>query len=107
MKTKEEKNEFEFYEKIKDWNFDQFQIETDYLTNWKMYEILENLTDSSSRVLDLGTGGGEKVLKEFPEYLKEIVATDYSKEMINTANNNLKKSGKKNISFRIKFKNFK
>ena len=41
MKTREETNEFEFYEKIKDWNFDEFQIETDYLTNWKMYEILK------------------------------------------------------------------
>ena len=101
MKTREETNEFEFYEKIKDWNFDEFQIETDYLTNWKMYEILKDLTDSNSKVLDLGTGGGEKVLQKFPDYLKEVVATDYSKEMINTANENLKKSGRGNITFRI------
>ena len=85
MKDLNEKNEFDYYEKIKDWNFDEFEIETEYLTDWDMYEILEKITDSNSRVLDLGTGGGEKVLARFPEYLKEIVATDYSKEMIDTA----------------------
>ena len=101
MKALREKNEFEFYEKIKDWNFDEFDIETEYLTDWDMYEILERVTDSNSRVLDLGTGGGEKVIESFPEYLKEIVATDYSKEMINTASENLRKSGRRNITFRV------
>ena len=71
MKDLKEKNEFDFYERIKDWNFDEFEIETEYLTDWDMYEILEKITDSNSRVLDLGTGGGEKVIERFPEYLKE------------------------------------
>ena len=66
-----------------------------------MFKILENVTNSNSRVLDLGTGGGEKVIGRFPEYLKEIIATDYSKEMINTANENLERSGRKNIAFRV------
>lgn len=96
-----EKNEFNFYEKAKDWNFDEFEIETEYLTVWNMYEILKKVTDSNSVVLDLGTGGGEKVLKMFPNYLKEVIATDYSKEMIFTANKNLKKSGKTNITFKV------
>ena len=101
MKDLREKNEFEFYEKIKDWSFDEFEIDTEYLTDWDMYEILAKVTDSNSRVLDLGTGGGEKVIERFPEYLKEIVATDYSKEMIKTANENLRKSGRGNITFRV------
>ena len=95
------KCEYDFYEKIKDWNFDEFEIDVDYLTNWDMYEILRSVTDENSKVLDLGTGGGEKVLSCFPEYLKEIVATDFSEEMIKTANENLKKSGRKNITFRV------
>ena len=49
MKDLREKNEFEFYEKIKDWSFDEFDIETEYLTDWDMYEILERITDSNSR----------------------------------------------------------
>ena len=80
--------EYKYYENKKNWNFDMFDIETEELTNWNMYEILKELTDSSSRVLDLGTGGGEKVLKCFPSYLKEVVGTDFSPSMIETANRN-------------------
>ena len=46
MKGLREKNEYEFYEKIKDWSFDQFEIEAEYLTNWDMYEILGSITKS-------------------------------------------------------------
>lgn len=53
--------EYEFYEQIKDWDFDSFQIESISLTNWNMYELLTRFTNSSSRVLDLGCGGGEKI----------------------------------------------
>ena len=93
--------EKEYYEQIKDWNFDEFEIKTERKTNWDMYKLLEELTDENSKVLDLGTGGGEKVLSKYPTYLKEVIATDLSSEMIKTANENLKKSGRKNIEFKI------
>ena len=93
--------EKDFYEEIKDWNFDEFQIETEEFTNWDMFEILKSVTNENSRILDLGTGGGEKVIRFFPEYAKEIIATDFSKAMIETANENLKKSGRKNITFKM------
>ena len=48
--------------------------------------------DKTSVVLDLGTGGGEKVIKNFP-ICKEIIVSDYSDEMIKTANKNLKVCG--------------
>lgn len=96
-----QENEYEFYEQIKDWNFDMFQIESETLTSWDMYDILSKVTDKNSKILDLGTGGGEKVLKLFPKNVKEILATDFSKEMIKTANENLNKSERKNITFRI------
>ena len=92
--------ELEYYEEIKDWNFDMFQIETQKLTDWDMFEILKRLATKESKILDLGTGGGEKVIKYFPE-CKEILGTDFSPEMINTANNNLKESGRKNIAFKV------
>ena len=95
------KKEMEYYEQIKDWNFDEFQITTEDFTNWDMFEILKKVTNEESRILDLGTGGGEKVLKFFPENVKEILATDLSSAMIETANKNLKASGRKNITFRI------
>lgn len=93
-------NEKEFYEEIKDWDFSMFEIESVKLTNWDLYELLKEITTKDSKILDLGTGGGEKLLKSFPE-VKEILGTDYSKEMIKTANKNLKESGRKNISFRL------
>ena len=85
---------------IKDWNFDMFERKVINLTNWDLYEILKRIVDKDSKILDLGTGGGEKVLKYFPD-CKEILATDYSKAMIKTAKENLKKSGRKNITFRV------
>lgn len=92
--------EKEFYEEIKNWDFSDFDIKTEYFTNWDLYQILKEITNENSKILDLGTGGGEKVISSFP-MVKEIIGTDFSLEMIKTANQNLKKSGRKNIKFRI------
>lgn len=94
-----QETEHEYYEQIKDWNFEKFEIETEEFTNWDMYKILNDVSNNSSRILDLGTGGGEKVIKNFPEDAKEIIGIDFSEEMIKTANKNLAESGRKNISF--------
>lgn len=82
--------EYNFYNQIKNWDFSQINYTKETLTNWDMYEILNQKADESSIVLDLGTGGGEKVLKYFPK-VKQIIATDFSEEMIKTANENLKR----------------
>ena len=92
--------EKEFYDESSDWNFDQFEIESEHFTNWDMFEILKKITNKDSKILDLGTGGGERVLTDFPE-VKEILGTDFSEDMIKTANENLKKSKKKNIKFKV------
>ncbi|MBR5370122.1 MAG: methyltransferase domain-containing protein [Bacilli bacterium] len=93
--------ELEFYEQIKDWSFDEFEIKTERLTDWDMYKLLKKLTDENSKILDLGTGGGEKVLSKYPTYLKEVLAVDLSEEMIKTATKNLKKTNRKNITFKV------
>ena len=92
--------EKEYYEEIDDWDFSMFEIENESLTNWDLYEILNKIATKDSKILDLGTGGGEKVLKYFPN-VKEIIATDFSEGMISTANKNLLKSKRKNITFRL------
>ena len=92
--------ELEYYDEVANWNFDEFEIETEDLTNWDLFEELKKAVSKNSRILDLGTGGGEKLLKYFPD-CKEIIGTDLSKEMIKTAQANLKKSGRKNITFRV------
>ena len=93
-------NELEYYEEIKDWDFSMFEIESEKLTKWDLYEILKKLSNKDSKILDLGTGGGEKVLKSFPD-CAEILGTDFSEGMIETANKNLKESGRENITFRL------
>ena len=94
-----QKKEHDYYDQIKDWNFDMFEIETESLTNWELEDELAKIVTSESKVLDLGTGGGEKVLK-FPP-CKEILGTDFSEEMIKTAKRNLKEFGRDDVTFRI------
>lgn len=93
-------NEFNYYNTIKNWDFSQINCEVECLTNWNINKILNERATINSKILDLGTGGGEILIDEFPEAL-EIVGTDFSPEMIKTAKENLKKSKKKNIKFRM------
>lgn len=93
------KNELGFYDSIKDWDFSMIKYIEENLTNWDLYKILNDYTSPDCKILDLGTGGGEKVIKNFP-ITKEIIATDFSQEMINTANKNLAKTERKDISFK-------
>jgi ubiquinone/menaquinone biosynthesis C-methylase UbiE len=95
-----ENEEYKFYQNIKNWDFSNIKYEQENLTNWDMYEVLKSNTRENSVILDLGTGGGEKVINNFPK-AKKIIATDYSEEMIKTARNNLLKSGRTDIEFRI------
>ena len=92
--------EKDYYGKRKNWSFGKYKIEYECLTNWDLSEILIELTNKDSKILDLGTAGGEKVLNEFPE-CAEILGTDFSEEMIETANKSLKESGKDYITFRV------
>ena len=95
-----QENEKEFYEEVKDWDFSKYEIETEHLTKWELYDELKRVATKDSKILDLGTGGGEKLLEFFPE-VKEILGTDFSEGMIETAKKNLEKSGRENITFRL------
>lgn len=96
MKT----NEHDYYDSIANWSFDDINYSSDVFTNWIYEDEISKRINKDSRVLDLGTGGGERLLKDFPE-CQEILATDFSEEMINTAKKNLLKSGRKNVIFRV------
>lgn len=92
--------ELTFYNEIKNWDFSQIKYSAESLTNWDLYTILNNVAKQEFCILDLGTGGGERVLEHFPK-VKEILGTDFSDEMIKTANNNLQMSEYQNISFKV------
>ena len=82
-----QENEFKYYEKIGNWDFSQIKSKTEKLTNWDFYEKIKENTNEKSLCLDLGTGGGERVLKNYPD-VGMIIATDYSEKMIKTAKEN-------------------
>lgn len=96
MKT----NEHDYYCDLGNWSFDDINCTSEIFTNWIYEEEIKKRINKGSKILDLGTAAGEKVLKYFPE-CAEILGTDFSSEMIKSANQNLTNSGKKNISFRV------
>lgn len=98
-----QESEFKYYERIGNWDFSQIKCRTENLTNWDFYEKIRENSNEKSLCLDLGTGGGEKVLKNYPN-VGMIIATDFSEEMIKTAKENAKRYPDKRIKF-IKMNN--
>lgn len=96
MKT----NEFNYYNELANWSFDNINYTSETFTNWIYEEEINKHANKNSKILDLGTADGEKVLKNFPD-CAEILGTDFSSEMIKSANQNLLKFGRKNITFRV------
>mgnify|MGYP003467688565 CR=1 FL=1 len=90
--------ELDFYEEIGNWDFSQIKCKTEKLTDWDFYERIKKYTDENSVCLDLGTGGGERVLKNYPD-VAMIIGTDFSEEMIKTAKENAKKYPNKRVKF--------
>ena len=93
-------NEYEYYNNIANWSFEDINYTSESFTNWIYEEEIKKLTNKNSKILDLGTAAGEKVLKNYPE-CAEIIGTDFSSEMIKTANENLISSKRKNITFKV------
>ena len=93
-----QESELKYYERIGNWDFSQIKCKTENLTNWDFYEKIRENTNEKSLCLDLGTGGGERVLKSYPD-VGMIIATDFSEEMIKTAKENAKKYPNKRVKF--------
>ena len=92
--------ELEYYSKIANWDFSQIKRQTEKLTEWDYIEQIQKHTNEKSLCLDIGTGGGEKVLKRYPD-VGMLIATDFSKEMIYTAKENAKNYPQKNVKFGV------
>ena len=98
-----QEKEMNYYDKIGNWDFSQIKCKTEDLTDWNFYEKIKENTNGKSLCLDLGTGGGEKALENYPD-VGMIIATDFSDEMIKTAKENAKKYPEKRVKF-IKMNN--
>ena len=92
--------EHDYYNELANWSFEDINYTSEVFTDWVYEDEIKKHVNENTRILDLGTAAGEKVLKRFPN-CAEILGTDFSDEMIKAANKNLLKSGRKNISFRV------
>ena len=92
--------EYEYYSNLANWSFDDINYISENFTNWIYEDEILKHSNEKSRILDLGTAAGEKVLKSFPN-CAEILGTDFSEKMIKAANKNLEKSNRKGIEFRV------
>ena len=91
-------DELEFYDNLGNWDFSMINYEEAILTDWDFYEKIRENTNEKSLCLDLGCGAGEKILSYYPE-VGMVIGTDFSKEMIKTANENLKGHPEKRAKF--------
>lgn len=94
------KSEFNRYDEIGNWDFSSIKYITEQESSWDFYKEISKYVDSNSIILDIGTGGGEKVLEYMPN-CKKIIATDFSPQMIKTANENKKNYPNKNVEFKV------
>ncbi|MBU0476681.1 class I SAM-dependent methyltransferase [Patescibacteria group bacterium] len=79
------------------WDFSKLKVKSGG-EKWDFYKLVVEKARANSILLDIGTGGGERVLKISSDFLL-VIGIDLSKSMINTANNNLQKSQITNIRF--------
>ncbi|MDQ0300647.1 ubiquinone/menaquinone biosynthesis C-methylase UbiE [Salibacterium salarium] len=89
-----------FYDKvgkINGWDFSTLKYISEGVT-WDFYKEVIKKCDHKDILLDLGTGGGESVLK-ISSSLLLLIGIDLSSEMIETAQSNLKKSNVSNVNF--------
>lgn len=93
-------SEKNFYDELANWDFSKIKMKVKKLTDWDFYNEINKVINDNTKMLDIGTGGGEKLLKLYP-HKGEIIATDYSSEMIKTANQNLKDYPNDNIKFMV------
>ena len=93
-------NEKEYYAQKGNWDFSEIKCVTEKLTNWDYFEKIKENSNEKSLCLDLGTGGGENVLKNYPK-VGMIIGTDFSKEMIETARKNALEYPEKNVKFTV------
>ncbi|MGE7632704.1 class I SAM-dependent methyltransferase [Bacillus paramycoides] len=89
-----------FYNKVgraNGWDFSKLKCETVGDT-WDIYGEVKERCKQSDILLDVGTGGGENVLK-IASSAALLIGIDNSSGMIETAHSNLNKAGVENVKF--------
>lgn len=89
-----------FYETVgaeNGWDFSKVKRKTEG-QGWDFVQEVLNRCHHKDFLLDIGTGGGELVLKYAPAVLM-LIGIDYAEGMIKTARKNLAESGQSNARF--------
>ena len=89
-----------FYDEIgfeNGWDFSRLRCVVEG-KEWNFYDEVKKKGGERLRLLDIGTGGGEKVL-QIANYFQDITGIDVSEGMISTARKNLAISGFHNVEF--------
>lgn len=81
--------------KLNGWDFSKVKYDT-VGVKWDFYSEVQKRCNKNTLLLDIGTGGGEKLLKFAPS-VRLAVGIDHACGMIETAHKNLIKSNKKNV----------
>jgi len=84
------KSEEEYYQKQGNWDFSDIHYKKEYENYWVMHDEIAKYSNEKSLILDLGTGGGEKIFSQMPKNVGMIIGTDRSPKMIETAKKNAK-----------------
>jgi SAM-dependent methyltransferase len=85
--------------KVRGWDFSQIKFSSEGpRINYR--RVVESHLARNQRLLDIGTGGGEKFLKFAPK-VKEAIGIDSDPKMIETARENSRKSGLFNVEFEV------
>lgn len=93
MINEDEKNEKEFYDKIGSligWDFSKLKYELIDNSSFQYFDEINNQVTEQSILLDIGTGGGEKLTNLISDKCLLKIGTDFSKEMIKVAKENNK-----------------
>lgn len=95
-----ELDEMKFYEtigKANGWNFSQLRVSADQ-AGWEFHEEVIKRCSQTDWLLDIGTGGGENLLK-MASSVGAAIGIDLSNGMITAAIENLRKSEQTNVRF--------
>ena len=70
-------NEHDFYSEIANWSFEDINYTSEVITNWIYEDEIKKCVKENTKILDLKTAVGERVLKNFPDCV-EILRTAFS-----------------------------
>lgn len=84
---------------IRGWDFSEISKHVKEIgRKWDYPEVVKKYIDEETVLLDIGTGGGKKLLN-MSKYVKKAYGIDILESMVKTANENLKQSKISNTEF--------